>query len=248
MPKCDNSVCAGISLCFSFWQPLPLGSATPGLCDVRGSSENAPRDRRGGKAATFIERRSDKLAGARAGEGRVPESVQSARPSRRGPLSPTDRRRRHACAERQAGAAGSRASKRSNPMPGESRKRRSSRKRSSVTRAPAGARRSTVYSLYDIHMLRREPIEARHFATLTPKPGVKPNRRWEDHAAFQNPRLDQRIGLRARPGRNQAIDDLSFGLGLLARVQGHGRRVQRRKVNNGSGCRSRSRGRARTCC
>jgi hypothetical protein len=37
-------------------------------------------------------------------------------------------------------------------------------------------------------------------------------------------------------------------LGLLARVQGHGRRVQRRKVNNGSGCRSRSRGRARTCC
>ena len=92
-----------------------------------------------------------------------------------------------------------------------------------------------IFRVYDIQMLRREPIEGIDtiLATLTPKPGAKPQtddgkvmrhfkaRAWISESDYELVRVEI-----------EAIDNLSFGLGLLARVhQGTVATYQRRKVN-----------------
>jgi hypothetical protein len=93
-----------------------------------------------------------------------------------------------------------------------------------------------LFRIYDIHMVRRESIEGHDtiLAALMPKDGVKPQtddgkimrhfkaRAWISESDFELVRLEI-----------EAIDDLSFGLGLLARVhKGTVASFQRRKVNN----------------
>ena len=92
-----------------------------------------------------------------------------------------------------------------------------------------------IFRVYDIQMLRREPIEGIDtiLATLTPKPGARPQtddgkvmrhfkaRAWISEADYELVRVEI-----------EAIDNLSFGLGLLARVhKGTVATYQRRKVN-----------------
>jgi hypothetical protein len=92
-----------------------------------------------------------------------------------------------------------------------------------------------IFRVYDIQMLRREPIEGLDtiLATLTPKPGAKPQtadgrimkhfkaRAWISESDYELVRVEI-----------EAIDNLSFGLGLLARVhKGTTATYQRRKVN-----------------
>jgi hypothetical protein len=93
-----------------------------------------------------------------------------------------------------------------------------------------------LFRIYDIHMVRRESIEGHGtiLATLTPKAGVKPQtgdgnvmrhfkaRAWVSESDYELVRAEI-----------EAVDDLSFGLGLLARVhKGTVATFQRRKVNN----------------
>ena len=93
-----------------------------------------------------------------------------------------------------------------------------------------------LFRIYDIHMVRRESIEGHDtiFATLMPKDGVKPQtddgkvmrhfkaRAWISESDYELVRVEI-----------EAIDDLSFGWGLLARVhKGTVATFQRRKVNN----------------
>ena len=93
-----------------------------------------------------------------------------------------------------------------------------------------------VFRIYDIRLVRREPIEGHDtiFATLMPKPGVKPQtddgqimqhfkaRAWVSESDYELVRIEI-----------EALDDLSFGWGLLARVhKGTVATYQRRKVNN----------------
>jgi hypothetical protein len=93
-----------------------------------------------------------------------------------------------------------------------------------------------LFRIYDIHMVRRESIEGHDtiFATLRPKDGVKPQtddgkimrhfkaRAWISESDYELVRVEI-----------EAIDDLSFGLGLLARVhKGTTATYQRRKVND----------------
>jgi hypothetical protein len=92
-----------------------------------------------------------------------------------------------------------------------------------------------LFRIYDIQMVRREPIEGLDtiLATLTPKPGVRPQtgdgrimrhfkaRAWISESDYELVRVEI-----------EAIDNLSFGLGLLARVhKGTVATFQRRKVN-----------------
>jgi hypothetical protein len=92
-----------------------------------------------------------------------------------------------------------------------------------------------IFRVYDIQMLRREPIEGIDtiLATLTPKPGARPHtddgkvmrhfkaRAWISESDYELVRVEI-----------EAIDNLSFGLGLLARVhKGTVATYQRRKVN-----------------
>ena len=92
-----------------------------------------------------------------------------------------------------------------------------------------------IFRIYDIQMLRREPIEGLDtiLATLTPKPGARPQtgdgrimrhfkaRAWISESDYELVRVEI-----------EAIDNLSFGLGLLARVhKGTVATFQRRKVN-----------------
>jgi hypothetical protein len=92
-----------------------------------------------------------------------------------------------------------------------------------------------LFRIYDIQMLRREQIEGLDtiLATLTPKPGARPQtddgrvmrhfraRAWISESDYELVRVEI-----------EAIDDLSFGLGLLARVhKGTVATYQRRKVN-----------------
>lgn len=92
-----------------------------------------------------------------------------------------------------------------------------------------------IFRIYDIQMLRREPIEGIDtiFATLTPKPGARPQtgdgkvmrhfkaRAWISESDYELVRVEI-----------EAVDTLSFGLGLLARVhKGTVATYQRRKVN-----------------
>jgi hypothetical protein len=92
-----------------------------------------------------------------------------------------------------------------------------------------------IFRIYDIQMLRREQIEGLDtiLATLTPKPGARPQtddgrvmrhfkaRAWISESDYELVRVEI-----------EAIDNLSFGLGLLARVhKGTVATYQRRKVN-----------------
>lgn len=93
-----------------------------------------------------------------------------------------------------------------------------------------------LFRIYDIRMVRREPIDGHDtiFATLNPKAGVKPTtddgkimrnfkaRAWVSESDYELVRVEA-----------EAIDDLSFGLGLFARVhKGTVASFERRKVNN----------------
>jgi hypothetical protein len=93
-----------------------------------------------------------------------------------------------------------------------------------------------LFRIYDIRMIRREPIDghATILATLTPRRGVKPltddgdimrhfkARAWISESDYELVRVEI-----------EAIDTLSFGLGLLARVhKGTVATYERRKVNN----------------
>ena len=92
-----------------------------------------------------------------------------------------------------------------------------------------------VFRVYDIQMLRREPIGGVDtiLASLVPKPGARPQtddgkimrhfkaRAWISESDYELVRIEI-----------EAIDNLSFGLGLLARVhKGTVATYQRRKVN-----------------
>jgi hypothetical protein len=93
-----------------------------------------------------------------------------------------------------------------------------------------------LFRIYDIKMIRRERIGGRDtiLATLEPRPLVKPQtddgkimrnfraRAWVDESDYELVRIEI-----------EAIHDLSFGMGLLARVhKGTVASYERRKVNN----------------
>jgi hypothetical protein len=92
-----------------------------------------------------------------------------------------------------------------------------------------------IFRIYDIQMVRREPIEDIEtiLATLTPKRGARPQtddgkvmrhfkaRAWISESDYELVRVEI-----------EAVDNLSFGLGLLARVhKGTVATYQRRKIN-----------------
>ncbi len=93
-----------------------------------------------------------------------------------------------------------------------------------------------IFRIYDIRVVGRDTIDGHEtiLATLTPKRGVK--------ALSEDGRLMQHFKARAWVSESdyelvraeiEAIDTLSFGLGLLARVhKGTVATYQRRKVNN----------------
>ena len=93
-----------------------------------------------------------------------------------------------------------------------------------------------LFRVYDIRMVRREPIDghATIFATLEPKEAVRPEtddgkimqkfkaRAWVSESDYELVRAEV-----------EAIRDLSFGMGLLARIhKGTVATYERRKVNN----------------
>ena len=92
-----------------------------------------------------------------------------------------------------------------------------------------------LFRIYDIRMVRRELMDGHEtiLATLMPRPGVKPQtddgkimqhfkaRAWISESDYELVRAEI-----------EALDDLSFGMGLLARVhKGTTATYQRRKVN-----------------
>ena len=93
-----------------------------------------------------------------------------------------------------------------------------------------------LFRIYDVRMIRRESIDghATILATLDPKEGVRPNtddgkimrnfkaRAWISESDYELVRIEI-----------EAINDVSFGMGLLARVhKGTVATYERRKVNN----------------
>jgi hypothetical protein len=93
-----------------------------------------------------------------------------------------------------------------------------------------------LFRLYDIRMIRREPIDGHDtiLATLDPQDGVKPQtddgkimrhfkaRAWVSESDYELVRVEV-----------EAVRDLSFGMGLLARVhKGTVATFERRKVNS----------------
>ena len=93
-----------------------------------------------------------------------------------------------------------------------------------------------LFRIYDIEMVRREPIEGHDtiVATLTPRATVKPQtkdgdimrhfkaRAWVSESDYELVRVEI-----------EAVDDLSIGMGLLARIhKGTTATYQRRKVND----------------
>ena len=115
-------------------------------------------------------------------------------------------------------------------------------RRQKATRETAERRRryeaavDDLFRIYDIRLIRREPIDGHDTirATLDPKPGVTPRtedgkmmrkfkaRAWVSESDYELVRVEA-----------EAIEDLSFGLGLLARVhKGTVASYERRKVNN----------------
>ncbi len=98
-----------------------------------------------------------------------------------------------------------------------------------------GAAIDDLFRIYDIRMLRRERVDGNDtiLATLTPRRDVKPQtddgkimrhfkaRAWVSESDYELVRVEI-----------EALDDLSFGLGLLARIhKGTTATYQRRKVN-----------------
>jgi len=92
-----------------------------------------------------------------------------------------------------------------------------------------------LFRIYDIRMIRREPIDGHVtiLATLDPKAGVRPQtddgkimrnfkaRAWVSESDYELVRIEI-----------EAVSDLSFGMGLLARVhKGTIATYERRKVN-----------------
>lgn len=117
----------------------------------------------------------------------------------------------------------------------ESQRQKAAREREK-TRRRMSAAVDDLFLIYDIRMIRRESIDghATIFATLDPKAGVKPHtddgkimrnfkaRAWISESDYELVRIEI-----------EAVDDLSFGLGLLARVhKGTIATFERRKVNN----------------
>jgi hypothetical protein len=103
-------------------------------------------------------------------------------------------------------------------------------------RSRRGAAIDDLFRLYDIRMIRREPIDGHVtiLATLDPKDGVKPQtddgkimrnfkaRAWISESDYELVRIEI-----------EAVRDLSFGMGFLARVhKGTVATFERRKVNN----------------
>ena len=93
-----------------------------------------------------------------------------------------------------------------------------------------------LFRIYDIRMVRRETIDGHNtiFATLEPRATVRPQtddgkimrnfkaRAWVSESDYELVRIEI-----------EAIRDLSFGLGLLARIhKGTAASFERRKVNN----------------
>jgi hypothetical protein len=93
-----------------------------------------------------------------------------------------------------------------------------------------------IFRVYEVRIVRREPLEGRDtiFATLTPKPDAKPltddgkimkhfsAKAWISESDYELARVEI-----------EAIDNLSIGMGLLARVhKGTTATYQRRKVND----------------
>lgn len=93
-----------------------------------------------------------------------------------------------------------------------------------------------LFRIYDIRMIRREPVDGHGtiLASLSPRPGVKPQT--DDGKVMRNFRALAWISesdYEIVRVEIEAIDDLSFGLGLLARVhKGTTATFERRKVNN----------------
>ena len=103
-------------------------------------------------------------------------------------------------------------------------------------RSRYGAAIDDLFRIYDIQMIRRETIDGHDtiLATLTPKRSVEPQtkdgdimrhfkaRAWVSESDYELVRVEI-----------EAIDDLSIGMGLLARIhKGTTATYQRRKVNN----------------
>jgi hypothetical protein len=93
-----------------------------------------------------------------------------------------------------------------------------------------------IFRIYDIRMIRREPIDGADtiLATLTPKPSVRPQTKDGDIMRHFKARawISESDGELVRV-EIEALDDLSFGLGLLARIhKGTMATYQRRRVNN----------------
>jgi hypothetical protein len=93
-----------------------------------------------------------------------------------------------------------------------------------------------LFRIYDVRMIRREPIDGHVtiLATLDPKAGVRPQtddgkimrnfkaRAWVSESDYELVRIEI-----------EAVSDLSFGMGLLARVhKGTLATFERRKINN----------------
>jgi hypothetical protein len=117
----------------------------------------------------------------------------------------------------------------------ESQRQKAARDREQVRRR-TNAAIDDLFRIYDIRMIRREPIDGHGtiVATLDPKDSVKPltddgkimrnfkARAWVSETDYELVRIEI-----------EAIRDLTFGMGLLARVhKGTIATYERRKVNN----------------
>ena len=122
-----------------------------------------------------------------------------------------------------------------NTQASEARRQKAARERAKV-RQRYDAAIDDLFRVYDIRMIRREPIDGHDtiLATLNPKEGVK--------ARTDDGKIMQKFKARAWVSESdyelvrvevEAIRDLSFGMGLLARVhKGTVATYERRKVNN----------------
>jgi hypothetical protein len=115
-------------------------------------------------------------------------------------------------------------------------KREKSERENEKSRRRYNAAVDDLFRIYDIQLVKRESIDGHQtiFASLNPKQNITPNtddgkimrnfkaRAWVSESDFELVRVEV-----------EAIRDLSFGLGLLARVhKGTVATYERRKVNN----------------
>ena len=117
----------------------------------------------------------------------------------------------------------------------ESQRQKAARERDKARRR-LNAAVDDLFRIYDIRMIRREPVDGHGtiVASLSPRPGVKPQT--DDGKVMQNFKALAWISesdYEIVRVEIEAVDDLSFGLGLLARVhKGTTATFERRKVNN----------------